>query len=503
MSADIQYRPDRLVFDTYRGVTIAPTPELAAKASEVIKPGYLPPADVIYLADKDAFDLHSSKLLGRSFFVLFTGVDEHTVWFHTIAEKLVKAMPSAWVYFAMPSGSLIPWHEGAEIKISQAKNTVEFLKASKIKPEPICWLWKDWLAKGKMHILGGAPGTGKTTIAIKLAATITNGAYWPDGERAKLGSVLIWSGEDDPADTLVPRLALAGADLSKVYFIGDIHSDEGKRSFDPAKDMEPLGRKLAEIGDITLVIVDPIVSAVAGDSHKNAETRRGLQPLVDLAAAHRFALLGITHFTKGTAGRDPTERITGSLAFGAMARIVMVAAKEQENDEAQQEPAKRLFLRAKSNIGADDGGFIYDLIQSEVIKYPGLYSSAVVWGDPVSGSARNLLAEAENQTIDIQENGSLGQATKFLSELLSEGPISASQIQEDAKGAGHAWATVRRAKSALKIESFKISMKDGWSWQLPTPKVLKFPEDAQQNKVGTFGQIEHLQGDNRILEVII
>ena len=112
--------------------------------------------------------------------------------------------------------------------------------------------------------------------------------------------------------------------------------------------MEALRRKLVEIGDVRLLIVDPIVSAITGDSHKNAEVRRGLQPLADLAASTRCALLGITHFSKGTAGRDPVERLTGSLAFGALARVVLVAAKHQE--EGEDGRTVRLFLRAKSNI---------------------------------------------------------------------------------------------------------------------------------------------------------
>ena len=256
---------------------------------------------------------------------------------------------------------------------------VEIVRASDVKPEAISWLWNGWLAAGKMHILGGAPGTGKTTISIALAATITSGGKWPDGTRCHIGNVVIWSGEDDPTDTLTPRLIQAKADLDRVFFITGIQDGKTRRSFDPAIDMDLLQMKLIEIGDIRLVIIDPIVSAIVGDSHKNAEVRRGLQPLTDLAASMRFALLGITHFSKGTGGREPVERLTGSLAFGALARIVLVAAKQQrENDEGH---SVRLFLRAKSNIGPDDGGFEYELEQAELEEYPGVFTSSVVWGD--------------------------------------------------------------------------------------------------------------------------
>jgi putative DNA primase/helicase len=97
-----------------------------------------------------------------------------------------------------------------------------------------------WLAEGKVHILGGAPGTGKTIISIALAAIVTNGGRWPDGTQCPTtGNVVIWSGEDDPADTLIPRLKLAGADLNKVYFIEAVREGNEKRSFDPARDVEP------------------------------------------------------------------------------------------------------------------------------------------------------------------------------------------------------------------------------------------------------------------------
>jgi hypothetical protein len=95
----------------------------------------------------------------------------------------------------------------------------------------------------------------------------------------------MWSGEDDPSDTLVPRLIAAGADLQRVSFVGDYKEGGKTRSFDPARDMELLRDAIKGAGGVELLIVDPVVSAVAGDSHKNTEVRRALQPLVDLASA--------------------------------------------------------------------------------------------------------------------------------------------------------------------------------------------------------------------------
>lgn len=383
--------------------------------------------------------------------------------------------------------------------------SVELLRASDIVPEPIDWLWDGWLAAGKMHIFGGAPGTGKTTIALALAATLSNGGCWPDGSRSPVGNIVMWSGEDDPTDTLIPRLILAGADLSRIHFVSEVRDGGERRSFDLARDMEPLRRSLAAIGDVRLLIVDPIVSAISSDSHKNAEVRRGLQPLVDLALSMRCVLLGITHFSKGTSGRDPVERITGSLAFGALARVVLVAAKHQT--EGEDGRTVRLFLRAKSNIGPDDGGYEYDLHQAELPTHPGIHSSLVQWGDPVTGAARELLAMADAPQGD-GETSALAEAKRFLSDLLAEGPLPSKTIKADTDGAGHTWPTIRRAQKALGIEAVKDGMKGGWLWQMPgqeaarailaSAKTLKNTEDAQQNDMSAFGKVEHLQAKSEM-----
>jgi putative DNA primase/helicase len=359
-------------------------------------------------------------------------------------------------------------------------SSVELLRASDITPEPVDWYWPGWLAAGKMHVLGGAPGTGKTTISMALAATLTTGGRWPDGSRSPVGNVVIWSGEDDPADTLVPRLALSGADLKRVYFIADVFEGNDRRAFDPAKDMEPLRRKLADVGDVRLLIVDPIVSAVAGDSHKNAEVRRSLQPLVDLAASMRCALLGITHFSKGTGGRDPVERLTGSLAFGALARVVLVAAKQQEDGEDGR--TVRIFLRAKSNIGPDDGGFEYDLQQGEMKTHPGIFSSSVLWGNAVEGAARELLATAD-ATGDDGEGGTGDDVKHFLSGLLADGAMTAGAVFKDADGAGFSKRAIQRIAGRMGVLRHKDGMRGGWLWKLPpkVPNIHEGAEGAEQN----------------------
>lgn len=135
-------------------------------------------------------------------------------------------------------------------KVHSSSGSLNLICGSTLTPQPINWLWQGWLAAGKFHILAGAPGTGKTTIALNLAATITRGGVWPDGTNngSHAGNVLIWSGEDDPKDTLLPRLIAQGADRGRIFFVSDVTEDNGCRAFNPAQDMQKLCAKALEIG---------------------------------------------------------------------------------------------------------------------------------------------------------------------------------------------------------------------------------------------------------------
>ena len=388
---------------------------------------------------------------------------------------------------ALPLSASSPVACSAAEAAYSSERHVTLISAADIEPEPIEWLWDGWLAAGKFHLLGGAPGTGKTTLAIAMAATLSSGGRWPDGATAKASNVLIWSGEDDPANTLVPRLILSGGNRARVHFVTGTDGIGGKLPFDPATDMQRLTEAAHRIGNVRLLIVDPIVSAVAGNSHNNAETRRSLQPLVDLGAALNSAVLGITHFTKGTGGNDPVERVTGSIAFAALARVVLVAAKKREPEDGE---ATRMLARAKSNIGLDDGGFSYDLMQGELPQHRDVIASFVVWGDAIAGSARAMLAAADMG--DDDESGALADAREFLADILKNGAISAKEIKQAAQDAGLSHATLRRAKKALNIRAVKGGMSGGWNWQIDR-RCSPNHEDAHTQSMSTFGNSERLR----------
>ena len=349
---------------------------------------------------------------------------------------------------------------------------VMLLNGADLTPEPVHWLWRNWLALGKLHILAGAPGQGKTTIALACAAIVTTGGRWPDGSRCEAGNVLIWSGEDDPADTLLPRLLAAGADPARCYFVSGTRINGELQSFDPARDMAALEAQAQLIGGIKLLIVDPVVSAVAGDSHKNSEVRRALQPLVDLASRLDAVVIGISHFSKGGAGGDPASRVVGSIAFTAVARVVLVAAKVKGEDGED----KRILARGKSNIGPDDGGFEYHIDQAEPI--PGIIASHVTWGQSVAGTARELLSESESDKDTDGDRSAKTVAEEFLIQLLQNGPSPTQYVTNEAKAAGISWATVRRASDALGIKKRKLN--NVWYWERPN-LLTQLVQDAQRS----------------------
>lgn len=343
---------------------------------------------------------------------------------------------------------------------------VKLICGADIKPGPVSWLWEGWLAAGKFHVLAGPPGTGKTTIASALAASLSCGGRWPDGTRAEPANVLIWSGEDDPRDTLVPRMLACDADMSRVYFIKSVTDRGDDYAFDPAIHADLLEAQARKIGGVRLLIVDPIVSAVAGDSHRNAEVRRGLQPLVELADRLGCAILGISHFTKGTAGRDPVERVTGSIAFGAVARLVFAAAKMPEND---QEGGGRIFVRAKSNIGPDDGGFRYDLAQIELEQHSGVFASRLAWGSVVEGSAKELLARADVAPRDDEQKDAreTAEIDSWLRDILAHGPQPAKDVFAAGKDEGYSQDQLKRAKTRVGAISDKSGYQGKWAWSMP------------------------------------
>jgi putative DNA primase/helicase len=331
---------------------------------------------------------------------------------------------------------------------------------SEVTEQPIQWLWREFIPE-KLTILAGAPGTGKSTLAYTLAAIVSSGGLWPDATRAAQGRVLIWSSEDTVSDIIVPRVKVADGDLTRVHCLEGVRQPDGtKRSFDPSIDIPELRKLVKDMPDVKLVIIDPIVSAVRGDMHKANDVRHALQAIVDFSGECGVSVLGISHFGKNTGGRDTTERVIGSQAFGAAPRMVLATAKNRETGEC-------VLVRSKSNIAPDTGGFRYkiDLYDYMSDKNEPIRTVKLEWGETVEGSSREILSEVEGPSSSEPTKPDL--AATFLTNLFTiKSGWLRSEIYRHASYEGIGRHSVEHAATAMGVIRSKGFGKPS-VWSLP------------------------------------
>lgn len=335
----------------------------------------------------------------------------------------------------------------------------------------INWLWQPRIARGKLTMIAGNPGLGKSQITANLAATVTTGGTWPvDGGRCEAGSVVFLSAEDDAADTIKPRLMAAGADASRIHVIDAVRDVEGQRAFNLGADLEALRATVQAIGDVRLIVIDPITAYLGQvDSHRNAEVRAALAPLGELAAALDVAVVAVSHLNKGGSA-DALMRVTGSLAFVAAARAAWIVAKDPDDDD------RRLFLPAKNNIGADSDGLAFSVVGVTIDGGSAgeIETSRVEWEpEAVAVNMADVMAPG-----DSEERSATDDAADFLADTLRTGPVAAKEVQRQAKQAGLSDKALRRAKSRLNVKSQKQGFSGEWVWALPEHQTMPDHEDA-------------------------
>lgn len=204
--------------------------------------------------------------------------------------------------------------------------------AASTEPEKIVWGLPDWLPLRKFTILAGPRKSGKSLIACAIAARFSQGdshPAWPGQPTLGWGRVLILSTEDDFADTIVPRLIAAGANLNNIHNIDGISRFSPTRPFSFANDddVKSLIAFAERIGDVHLIILDPVSLAIEGDASSNSKAQSGYVKLGELAKRLNAAVLGIAHVVKAAKGKGALARVSGPLAMGGVARCVMVTAK--------------------------------------------------------------------------------------------------------------------------------------------------------------------------------
>jgi hypothetical protein len=444
-----------------------------------LRPPELPPAttDLRFTADMDSFD----RILGQA-----TPVKRPAVFAQLSREGvrwISAGMPKPDVIDALRTVGLtaeltedqisealgkavddpfIPPEPHAAVKAMAAKTPAALViqRASEIEPQEIAWLWPGRIALGKQTIIAGEPGLGKSQLTCAVAAAVTAERRWPANEGvAPSGSVIILSAEDDAADTIRPRLDAAGADVSRVYIVSAVKTEDGKgrRSFNLQADLLLLENEIIRIGDVKLVVVDPVSSYLGKvDSHRNAELRAVLEPIGEMAARMGVAVLSVTHLSKGGTGGSANARVIGSIAFVAAARAAFIVCRDPDDNE------RRLFLPTKNNLAHEGTGLGFRV--GGQVTVTGIVAPSIFWdSDPVVMTAN----EALNRPAEYGSAPARNEAEDFLRNLLADGPMPSRNVQSEAKAAGIAWATVRRAKETLGIKAAKSTLDGGWAWALP------------------------------------
>ena len=335
---------------------------------------------------------------------------------------------------------------------------LQTVRASAVQQQPVCWLWKNRLARGKITLLGGDPGLGKSQIVINIIARISTGMPWPDSGIAPRGHCIILSAEDAASDVICPRLELAGADLDRVTIIQSIREKDGReRGFNLQRDLDALRDKAATIGDVVLIGIDPVTAYLGDkvDSHRTTDVRAIMERLDKFGEQTGISVWAITHPPKQVQAKA-INSFTGSLAFAAASRLCFISVEESETD-------RLLMLAVKNNLGAKADGIGYRLKADTTPR--GIETCAIEWDlTPVTVSANEALAEAASEP---KRGAQRREAEEFLAAYLEAGPMPVDQVEAAAKANGISERTLRRAREHLKVVVEKPDFTGGWRWRLP------------------------------------
>lgn len=335
-----------------------------------------------------------------------------------------------------------------------------------VKPEKLDWLWPNRVPLGKLTLLVGHPGVGKSFLSLYMAAQVSTGRAWVDtfGSQ-KQGNVLILTAEDDPGDTVVVRLLAAGADVSNIYEIEAVKTDKGLRGlYNLTQDVPILMKAVHNIGNVRLVIIDPISAYMSGkNENKNAEVREYLNPLIELAKVKKLAIVGISHLNKNqemTAG----QRILGSTGFLAATRAAWLVETDKNDLD------RKLFVPMKGNLSQKPTGLAYKLMSQSVQTDRGLTPSAycAFEPDPIYFTADDLLQPSAGKSGRPRKKETAG---GWLMAYLADGPKKVLDIYRDGEDAGFSERTLRNAKKTSKIQATQTydpeQGKHFWEWALP------------------------------------
>lgn len=346
------------------------------------------------------------------------------------------------------------WDEQAAARRTAAGWDRGFILLSDVEPEDLRWRWAGWMPEGKLTLLDGDPGTGKSTLASDLAARVTTGRAMPleppFAEPHEARAVIMLVAEDGLGDTVVKRIMAAGGNRSLVAVRAGIWRGGSETTPPTIADIEVLRSDIEKL-NAALVIIDPLVEHLGLEtySYNDQEVRRALAPLARLAAETGVAILMIRHLRKGGSSKAIYEG-GGSIGFAGAARSVMYCAKDPTDE------SRRILASAKSNLSATPKSLVFRPVAADGD------TSRIEWIGESEETADSLASGRSERRSDA-----LMEAKVFLQEMLADGPMAATEVESEARGAGISKATLRRAREGLGVRPRKG---DGGAfyWRLPT-----------------------------------
>jgi phage/plasmid primase-like uncharacterized protein len=345
---------------------------------------------------------------------------------------------------------------------SSTPRTLTTRSLDRFERREVEWLWWPFVPLREVTTLYGEGGAGKSSVTLDMAARIIGcgGGYWPrfgdePKEEAARGDVLLLTKEDDPYSIIRPRLEAAGADeqlLKHVHYVGYADPDDDDQ-FDPLDrldtNMTLLEQKIAEIGNVKLVVVDPVPDfSGAVDNYRDDQIRSLLTPLVRIARKHDLAIIIVIHINKK---EDLTarNRALGGVAYINAPRSAVAVGEDPED------PSRKIMVQSKQNLTRGRRGVAFTTKSARG-------AHKIEWEPEwATITADELLAPGKRKSSKVE------QAQQFLQERLADGPVPSTELVEQAETSGVSKRTLDEAKKKLGVKSRRLKNSDKWSWSLP------------------------------------
>ena len=337
-------------------------------------------------------------------------------------------------------------------------------RASDVHPRAIEWLWFPFVPLGKLTLIAGKPGQGKSLSTVWLTAQVTLGV----GIHTGPGSAIVLSAEDDPEDTIRPRLEAAGADLERCWIVDGAEIDVAQ-----------LDQLADTAGDAKLITIDPVTAFLPANVNawKTQDIRRYLEPLRVFAAERRIAIVLVQHLNRRSDSSDALDRIADSAGLPQLCRSVLVWGPDPSDPEGDH-GSRKVLARSKANLAKSSASATFTIEEFSVSG--GINAPALTRGE-------DRRVDAEDVIVNVEMRTAQDEAVEWLRTQLADGPLSAKDVRKRAREDGIADRTLDRAKRTAGVVSKPDRSDAGitsWQWEIATPTTSYTDGD-----VGVLGDI--------------